>query len=396
MRPAPPKRKSRRPKTRRLVISRAHVSRSSSRPHAWAPPTSAPMEVPAMTSGAMPAATRRRTTPMCAQPRAAPPPSASPIVGLAAFGSCRSTGSASISASRFRFQARNTTFTPRAVPAQRRAHRQFQTLAGNRDEFASTFVTVYERGRDRGIRLAAERQPPVEARAAAGMAGGAGARDVNLHDEGVLIAVDQEVDNLEAVAGRRAFLPQLLARARPEPGGALLDGAGERLLVHVREHEHGAVGGVGDDARNQAAFVEARREAHAVLKVAAGKGKAGHDKLLPAIAGRSVITCRSMELKRQRLLAWTSLKKRTCSAGSSRNTPVNWVVTVETPCFITPRMAMHRCSASIITAAPRGFRFSSIAFRICEVRCSWVCRRRANTSITRAIFDRPTTRPTGK
>jgi hypothetical protein len=36
---------------------------------------------------------------------------------------------------------------------------------------------------------------------------------------------------------------------------------------------------------------------------------------------------------------------------------VNWVVTVEVPDFCTPRIAMHMCSASIINAMPRGFRF---------------------------------------
>ena len=46
--------------------------------------------------------------------------------------------------------------------------------------------------------------------------------------------------------------------------------------------------------------------------------------------------------------------------------------TVETPCFCTPRIAMHMCSASIITPTPRGLRFSWIAERICEVRCSCV------------------------
>ena len=69
--------------------------------------------------------------------------------------------------------------------------------------------------------------------------------------------------------------------------------------------------------------------------------------------------------------------KRTCSFGSSRNAPVNCVVTVSAPGFSTPRSDMHMCSASIITATPRGFRISSIAVAICEVRCSCVCSRRA-------------------
>ena len=35
-------------------------------------------------------------------------------------------------------------------------------------------------------------------------------------------------------------------------------------------------------------------------------------------------------------------------------TPVNWVVTVERAGLWTPRIVMHWCSASIITATPRG------------------------------------------
>ena len=54
------------------------------------------------------------------------------------------------------------------------------------------------------------------------------------------------------------------------------------------------------------------------------------------------------------------------------------------------------CSASSITATPRGFKTSSIAVTTCEVRCSCVCRRRAKTSIKRGILERPTTRSTGK
>src|SRR5207248_11003354 len=56
----------------------------------------------------------------------------------------------------------------------------------------------------------------------------------------------------------------------------------------------------------------------------------------------------------------TRFRKRACSPGS-RKLPVNWVVTVDTPAFCTPRIAMHKCSASIMTAAARGFRMSSIA-----------------------------------
>ena len=47
--------------------------------------------------------------------------------------------------------------------------------------------------------------------------------------------------------------------------------------------------------------------------------------------------------------------KRTWSSGLSRKLPVNCVVMVEEPGFSTPRTDMHMCSASSMTATPRGF-----------------------------------------
>ena len=67
--------------------------------------------------------------------------------------------------------------------------------------------------------------------------------------------------------------------------------------------------------------------------------------------------------------------KRACSAGLSRNMPVKRLVKVIAPCLPMPRTDMQVCSASIITATPRGFSTSSTAAAICAVRCSWVCSR---------------------
>ncbi len=47
--------------------------------------------------------------------------------------------------------------------------------------------------------------------------------------------------------------------------------------------------------------------------------------------------------------------KRTCSSAFSVKLPLNWVVTVERAAACsTPRTDMQVCSASIITATPRG------------------------------------------
>jgi len=49
---------------------------------------------------------------------------------------------------------------------------------------------------------------------------------------------------------------------------------------------------------------------------------------------------------------------------SLRNRPRTADVTVSDPGFFTPRIVIHRCSASIITNTPRGFRASSIVSAI--------------------------------
>ena len=59
--------------------------------------------------------------------------------------------------------------------------------------------------------------------------------------------------------------------------------------------------------------------------------------------------------------------KRTCSSGVSLNTPVKVEVSVVEPCLRMPRMAMHICSASIITATPRGLSTSWMTPAICAV-----------------------------
>ena len=82
-----------------------------------------------------------------------------------------------------------------------------------------------------------------------------------------------------------------------------------------------------------------------------------------------------LEVRSAGYFARSMVMKRTSWLGSSRNRPEKCVVTVSEPSLRTPRIDMHMCSASIITATPRGLRTSSIAVAICEVMCSCVCRR---------------------
>src|SRR5215217_7582177 len=112
-------------------------------------------------------------------------------------------------------------------------------------------VPLRDRALQRGQRLAGDRLKlaVVEARALAGVAG----RASRLHErqDRVVIAVEAELLQLLDVPGGLALVPQLLARARPEPHLARRPRALERLVVHVREREHLAGPGVLDYAGKQ-------------------------------------------------------------------------------------------------------------------------------------------------
>src|SRR5689334_74598 len=216
-----------------------------------------------------------------------------------------------------------------------------------------------------------ERHRAIEARGAAGMAG-AGADLLHPDQQRILVAVDPHLDDALSVSRGLALAPELGARAAVVPRLAGGERLRHRLLVHVGEHEHLGGRGVGDDARNEARGVELGREHPALLDLL-GAGARRKDRgfahgffLGEPCAGAS-----------QRDGLRTSVMNRACSAGSSRNSPVNWLVTVFTPGFSAPRSDMQVCSASSITATPRGLSTSSMAVMICEFRCSWVCRRRA-------------------
>src|SRR5271166_987215 len=144
----------------------------------------------------------------------------------------------------------------------------------------------------------------------------------------------------------------------------------ERRLVHVGDHENVAARGVDRNASGESVGAELRLENGPLFPVGnVAPPWIGHGQWAPR----------------------KKLKKRVCSFGSSRKTPVNCVVTVETPSLRTPRIAMQVCSASIISATPRVASESSIAITIWAESASCVCRRRAKVSTIRASFDRPTT-----
>src|SRR5262249_12463801 len=96
-----------------------------------------------------------------------------------------------------------------------------------------------------------ERDRAVEAADAPGVAR-AGADLLDAQPQRVLVAVDTHLDDALGVARAFALLPQLLARAAVEPGLAAHDGLGERLGIHVRDHQHLGRPGVSDHTGDQA------------------------------------------------------------------------------------------------------------------------------------------------
>ena len=76
---------------------------------------------------------------------------------------------------------------------------------------------------------------------------------------------------------------------------------------------------------------------------------------------------------------------------------LNWPrtadVVVTAPGLRTPRIAMHRCSASTTTITPRGSSLFTRASAIWLVSRSCTCGRLAYRSTSRAILDSPVTLP---
>src|ERR1051325_2452912 len=103
----------------------------------------------------------------------------------------------------------------------------------------------------RGVELVERAQRHVrEARTRAGVT----RRSVRNHadDERIAIAVGGDVHDVLRVPRGRALVPQLVARARPEPRLARLLRPPQRLLVHVRQGQYLARARVAHDRRDQA------------------------------------------------------------------------------------------------------------------------------------------------
>src|SRR5437016_4364768 len=198
---------------------------------------------------------------------------------------------------------------------------------------------------------------------------GARALLLDLDPHRILVAVDAHLDEPLRVARGLAFAPQPLARAAVVPGLAARDRLGQRLGIHMGDHQHLARARIGRNAGDEPVGTELWRQRATLLDLFGRATRREH-----GLIGQNQPRATRRD---QRSVPRTMVMKRTCWSGLSRNEPVNWVVIVDEPGFSTPRSDMHMCSAWSMTATPRGLRISSIAVVICEVRCSWVCSRRA-------------------
>src|SRR6266571_2676821 len=93
---------------------------------------------------------------------------------------------------------------------------------------------------------------------------------------------------------------------------------------------------------------------------------------------------------------YTSLRNSSRVFASWSSAPRSALVTVLEFCFSTPRIIMQRWYASITTPTPCGSSTSMSASATWSVSRSCTWSRRAKTSITRGILERPTRRPFGR
>src|SRR5438552_16101783 len=93
---------------------------------------------------------------------------------------------------------------------------------------------------------------------------------------------------------------------------------------------------------------------------------------------------------------YTSRRNSSRVFASWSSAPRRALVIVLEFCFSTPRIIIQRWYASITTPTPRGSSTSMSASATWPVSRSCTWSRRANTSITRGILERPTKRPFGR
>jgi hypothetical protein len=90
------------------------------------------------------------------------------------------------------------------------------------------------------------------------MTGDTAAGDLDLEQYGVLIAVNAQLADRQAVAAGLAFFPESPPRTTPEPRFRRRNRACQRLVVHVSDHQHFVGAFVRGDGGYQATGIEPR------------------------------------------------------------------------------------------------------------------------------------------
>src|SRR5260221_8476676 len=176
----------------------------------------------------------------------------------------------------------------------------------------------------------------------------------------------------------------------PPVGEDVADGALHgRGVGHVTAQVHPTVGRAVDEGTGEPHDVRPRavqQLGHGESDPARGARDAGE---LPGKGGGRPVAHPGPRL-------YTSRRNSSRVFASWSSAPRRALVTSLEFCFSTPRIIMQRWYASITTPTPRGSSTSISASATWSVSRSWTCSRRANTSITRGIFERPTKRPFGR
>ena len=181
------------------------------------------------------------------------------------------------------------------------------------------------------------RNAAVKAGFAAGVAGLAVAAGVDAQQQRVLVAIDPHVHEVLHLPEVSPLRQSVVARARPVMDDAGLHGFFERQFVHIGEHQ--------DFAGRASCVTQTMRPLASNFGV---KTKPSSSRVLSVEGGKGHETSSALNARAPR-----AQRNRACSAGSVLNGPENCMVSVSAPGLRTPRIDMHMCSASIITAAPR-------------------------------------------
>ena len=154
-------------------------------------------------------------------------------------------------------------------------------------------------------------------RLAAGVAGGAVALAVDLEQQDVLVAIDEDADDGKVSPEVSPFFHRGLRDRLQKCTCPVTCVRSQGFVVHVGEHQHGVVAGIRDDGPDQSVLIEPRVKRRRFLEVRLSSEREA--------AGRRAHQFHEPGLQ----------------AGFDLNSPVNCVVMVATLRLLTPRIDMQ-------------------------------------------------------